>query len=131
MDKWKIKKHEDSVPKKILFGDSQNAMVYTLFTRKDGMKKFSVKKYIIGPQGRISEHIHPWEHFFYILAGSGTIQESSQHDIQTHIASPGKAFYLPAYFKHQLINSSLMKPLIFLSVLPCEFDVVEEKYECY
>lgn len=90
-----------------------------------------MKRYIIGPQGEIGIHNHEWEHMLYILEGSGTITERDEHEEPrtSHMAMPGTAFYIPVGTRHSIKNPSLMKKLIFLSIIPFEFEAEEEKLE--
>lgn len=126
------RKESDAKWAKVTFGYTRNTTVQRLFSFDDEEMRFvAMKRYIIAPKSEISNHRHPWEHLIYILDGAGIIQERDglKENLQQHLAYKGKAYHIPIGTNHSILNPSLMKPLIFLSIIPIEFDEEETRIE--
>jgi quercetin dioxygenase-like cupin family protein len=95
----------------------KNTIYQSVLAKKDGDPPFLIKKFTIGPTGRIPLHSHKWSESLYVLEGNGTMHES-QSKAYSHLMSPDMIFSIPPLVYHEISNYSQMKSLVLLSIIP-------------
>lgn len=93
--------------------NAHGAKIQWLYSKFDGTKTFSMRKFTIKPGGTIPEHYHRWEHEIYILDGMGMVTAGKD----TCRVRDGEALYIPGDEPHGYSN--LYKDdFVFICMIP-------------
>jgi quercetin dioxygenase-like cupin family protein len=91
----------------------EGTTIQWLFSRTDGAPNFSLRRFVIGPGGRIGLHDHTWEHEIYFVSGKGV----AFTDKERVRVTTGDALYMPGGEPHGYENDS-KEELVFLCIIP-------------
>lgn len=95
--------HRDEVPaEKLEIGGAQGSSIQWLTGEHVGAGSFAMRLVRVAPGGRTPEHAHPWEHQWYVLAGSGEVVDA---DGRRTAVRPGSAAFVPDNEKHFIENA--------------------------
>lgn len=88
-----------------------------IFSRKDDVPNFSMRRFTIKPGGKIPLHSHPWEHEMFFICGSGkAFTKTREADV-----GEGVAIYMPPDEPHGYRNDG-DEDLVFLCLIPLSGD---------
>jgi quercetin dioxygenase-like cupin family protein len=91
----------------------------TLIGPEDGARNFSMRRFIMGPQGGMPLHTNTVEHEQYVLRGRARVGIGSQ----VHEVGPADVLLIPAGSPHHY--EVVEAPFEFLCIVPNEDDRVE------
>jgi len=93
---------------------AEGAEIRWILGPKDDMPHFFLRQVEVRPGGNTPHHQHPYEHEFYVLAGSGALldPEGNAHELR-----PGAVGYIAADELHQFRNTG-QDALKFLCLIP-------------
>ena len=95
----------------------KNTYIQWLYSKEDGAPNFSMRRFRIGPGGKIPLHDHPWEHEIFILEGTGRVFT----DVNEVVVKAGDVLFVPGEEPHGYTNEG-DSDLIFLCMIPNEGD---------
>jgi quercetin dioxygenase-like cupin family protein len=110
----KLKKVNDIQLEEVAMYGSTGTKIQWIWSKKDGMPHFAMRKFILSPGGEIGLHHHPEEHEIYILSGKGVVFNDSDEIIHVQ---PEDALYVPSNEPHGYKNIG-KEDLVFLCLIP-------------
>ena len=84
-----------------------------LLGREHGMPNFSMRHFVIEPDGHTPHHSHDYEHQVMVVAGAG----EAEHDGETNAITKGDVLFVEPGKPHQFRNTG-SEPLEFLCLVP-------------
>jgi quercetin dioxygenase-like cupin family protein len=96
-----------------MFGSTGTSIKW-LWSKKDDVPNFALRKFSIAPNGEIGIHSHDEEHEIFILSGAGLVYNDSgeKYDIKPNIT-----LYVPPNEPHGYRNTG-KSDLEFLCIIP-------------
>lgn len=91
---------------------SEDAKIQWLITKKQGAFNYAMRRFILGKNGFIPKHQHPWEHEIYVLKGEGIIGAGTEEKK----LGPNNFAYIPPDIPHWYKSSSA--EWVFLCIIP-------------
>ena len=61
----------DQEAEKVDMDGSKDTVIRHVLTEKDGAPNFNLRVLTIEAGGQSPDHVHPWEHEFFVISGSG------------------------------------------------------------
>lgn len=58
----------------VTYTDATGVEMRPLITEKEGAPRFSMRVFVLDPDGNTPYHSHDWEHEVYILTGTGVVR---------------------------------------------------------
>ena len=84
-----------------------------LLGREHGMPNFSMRHFVVEPNGHTPHHSHDYEHQVVVMAGAG----EAEHDGETSAITKGDVLFVEPGKLHQFRNTG-ETPLEFLCLVP-------------
>lgn len=88
-----------------------------LLGREHGMPHFSMRHFVVEPDGHTPHHSHDYEHQVIVLAGRGEAEQAGE--IQS--IEPGDVLFVEAGAEHQFRNTG-EAPMQFVCLVPRQRD---------
>ena len=80
---------------------------------QDGAPNYALRIIEIQPGGNTPDHVHPYEHENFVIAGQGRVRLGEEW----HAIGPGSVVFVPADLRHQYANTG-DTPFQFLCGIP-------------
>ena len=88
-----------------------------LLGREHGMPHFSMRHFVVEPDGHTPHHSHDYEHQVIVLAGRGEAEQAGE----TQSIEPGDVLFVEAGAEHQFRNTG-EAPMQFVCLVPRQRD---------
>ncbi len=107
-----IRNIHDTPTKPVDMPGVKDVTMAVMVGRGDGAPNFSLRSFLVSPQGHSPRHSHDYEHEVFIVDGDGTVLlEGAEHPIRS-----GDVVYVPADQEHQF--KAGVAGLRFLCLVP-------------
>ena len=95
--------HRDDVPAEALaIGGAEGSAIQWLTGEHVGAGNFAMRLVRVAPGGRTPDHAHPWEHQWFVLAGSGEFVDATG---KRAAVRPGSVAFVPEDERHFIENT--------------------------
>ncbi len=111
-------KNLDAVEKKQISGDGiKNVLKQIPVGPEQGWKDHVLRVFTIQKSGHTPRHSHDWQHFNYVISGTGTLEiEGKNHELKT-----GDFAVVPSNVEHQYSNRG-DDDFVMICIVPAQGD---------
>ncbi|MGI6575194.1 MAG: cupin domain-containing protein [bacterium] len=99
---------------------ARNTIRKVVFSPERGWDSHVMRIFTMGEKGRTYEHTHPWQHYVFILAGTGKVVVADTE----YLVEYGHYLFIPGNTPHYLENTG-KEPFEFICIVPKEGDTLK------